>query len=170
MQDTIGHTALEALKNIVSQISLPFASLLASPFASLGINLLAHAFGVDETNLGKLTETIAQDKESAIKIRQLLLQHETAFAKLQSENYKTEVDDRKSARARESDMAKAGYRDWVPTFLALGFLLNYAGIQFYCVTHVNASTDLISARFQDVLMLIMSYFFGSAYKQSRTTS
>ena len=160
MLDTIGRTAFETLTNVVSKISLPFASLLSSPFASFGIDLLAHAFGIDASKLDDLAKKISEDTQASIKINTLLLHHQTAIEKINAENYKTEVDDRKSAREREIAL-----KDWVPTILAVGFLINYACIQFYCVSHPSSEVDVISARFQDVLIMIMSYFFGSAYRQ-----
>jgi hypothetical protein len=57
------------------------------------------------------------------------------------------------------------YLEFVPAFLAIGFLINYAAVQFYCVIHENAANDIISARFQDVLIMIISYYFGSSHKE-----
>lgn len=58
---------------------------------------------------------------------------------------------------------KIKYSDFVQTLLALGFLVNYAAIQIYCVTHDSKNMDIISARFQDVLIIIISYYFGSSH-------
>jgi|ERR1017187_3140514 hypothetical protein len=162
MPDITGRTALETLKNVVEKISVPFASLLLSPMGSLATQLLATAFGGEGSTLMQLAAKISDDPEAIAKIKALENEHQTAIEKINSENFKTEVDDRKSAREREIQL-----KDHVPTILAIGFLINYAALQFYCVTHPSNIIDIMSARFQDVLMLIMSYYFGSSYKKSQ---
>lgn len=131
-----------------------------SPFASIGLSLIGRAFNVnDGINISNVAKAVLSDTEAQIKLKALENEHFETLAKLAAKNYETEVSDRKSARWREVSL-----RDYVPTILAIGFLINYAAIQFYCVTHPSTELDVISARFQDVLIMIMSYYFGSSHK------
>lgn len=159
------------LVELIKSVSLASApllgSLLGSPLAGIGVSLLGNAFNVDPKNIDALVATINNDPEGHIKIRSIETKHLEVLAQIAAQNYQNEVDDRKNARARELELAKNGFRDWVPTILAVGFLINYAAIQFYCVTHPVSISDVISARFQDVLIMIISYYFGSRHKTSR---
>jgi hypothetical protein len=134
-------------------------AVLGSPVAGVGLALLGNLFGVDSKDVKAIANAIQNDPEALIKIKTLEYQHAASLAQIAAQNYQTEVEDRKSAREREVSL-----RDYVPTILAVGFLLNYAMIQFYCVTHPSSAIDIISARFQDVLIMIMSYYFGSSHK------
>lgn len=158
-----GRTLLEDLGNVVTKSAPLLGTVLGSPLAGVGISLLGSLFGVDPKRTDKLVEAINNDPEAVIKLKTLENQHYETLMQIASQNYVTEVDDRKNARERE-----VALRDYVPTFLALGFLVNYAAIQFYCVTHSNSVNDVISARFQDVLIMIMSYYFGSSHKEKPT--
>jgi len=157
-----GLTTLESIAGMVGKSAPLLGTVLGSPLAGIGVSLLAQLFGVNPKDTDKLMEAIKNDPEAAIKIKTLEFQHQEALLQLESQNYAAEVNDRTNARAREIAL-----RDYVPTFLAVGFLLNYALIQFYCVTHNNTVNDIISARFQDVLIMIMSYYFGSSHKEKQ---
>ena len=146
----------------VSKIAPILGSVLGSPLAGVAVSLLASYFGVNSRDVKAIADAVQNDPDSSFKLRQLEYQHAETLAQIAAQNYLTEVDDRKSARARETSL-----RDYVPTILAIGFLLNYAIIQFYCVTHPSVAIDVISARFQDVLIMIMSYYFGSSHKRDK---
>lgn len=147
------------LNDIVSKSAPLLGSLLGSPLAGIGIGWLSNLFGADPNDVTDLVNKIKNDPEAELKLRGLQFQHEQELLKIAATNYQTEVDDRKNAREREVSL-----HDYVPTILAIGFLLNYAAIQFYCVTHQTPGNDIISARFQDVLIMIISYYFGSSHK------
>ncbi len=147
------------LNDIVSKSAPLIGSLLGSPLAGIGISWVANLFGADPMNTQDIIDKINADPEAALKLKTLEYQHQEMLENISASNYKTEVDDRKSAREREIAL-----NDWVPTILAVGFLINYAIMQFYCVSHISAANDIISARFQDVLIMIVSYYFGSSHK------
>lgn len=155
-----GLTTLESIGSLIAKSAPLLGSVLGSPLAGIGISLLSSVFGVDSADSNKLLEAIKNDPDAILKIKQLEYSHKAALLDIQSKNYATEVDDRKNARNREIVL-----RDHVPTFLALGFLIIYALIQIYCVTHDNSVNDIISARLQDILIMIISYYFGSAHKE-----
>lgn len=148
------------LNDIVSKSAPLLGSMLGSPLAGVGIGWIANLFGADPKNTQDIIEKITSDPEANIKLKTLEYQHQEELQKIAVSSYQVEVDDRKSARQREISL-----HDYVPTILAVGFLVNYALIQGYCVTHPGSSNDIISARFQDVLIMIISYYFGSSHKE-----
>lgn len=152
---------LNDIGNLISKTAPTIATALGGPIAGTVVTLLENAFGVPKE---QLMDTISITPDAVLKLKTLEMQHCEELARINSTNYQTEVDDRKSARQREISL-----HDFVPSALAIGFLLNYAAIQFYCVTHNNTINDIISARFQDVLIMIISYYFGSTHKQLTTT-
>lgn len=151
---------LNDLATVVAKSAPLLGTVLGSPLAGIGISLLSSIFGVSAKDTSGLLSAITTDPESAIKLKELELTHAETLAQIAAGVYQTEVDDRTNARAREIQL-----HDYVPTILAIGFLINYAAIQFYCVTHATSANDIISARFQDVLIMIMSYYFGSSHKE-----
>lgn len=134
-----------------------------NPVAGMAINLIAQAFGANKDDPEDILNKINSDPEYQVKLKKIEFTHEDVLVNSDVSNYKTEVEDRKDARKRQID-----FQDWVPTFLAIGFLINYAVVQFYCVMHPSVN-DIISARFQDVLIMIMSYYFGSMHKKNNAS-
>ena len=152
---------LTELINVVKNAAPVMAGILGGNGAALAVSLLGNLFGKPtNTTISELLEAIKSTPDYEIKLKTLEYQYKESLAQVAVTNYQTEVDDRKSARTREIAL-----HDYVPTLLALGFLVNYAIMQFYCVTHENAANDIISARFQDVLIMIISYYFGSSHKK-----
>lgn len=149
---------IDKIIGLIGTAAPVLGTVLGSPAAGVGIGLLANLFGTDK-DPEKILASILGDPESLIKIKELELKHIEVLNQITAQNYATEVDDRKSARLREMTI-----KDYIPTILSIGFLLNYAAIQFYCVTHPTNAVDVISARFQDILIMIMSYYFGSSHK------
>lgn len=147
--------ASSGLGTVVSKVAPVLGAVLGTPLAGMGLSLLGNLFGLDAKNINGLVEAV---EKNPLEVKKLELAHLEALEAIASKNYEIEVDDRKSARAREINL-----KDHIPMLLSVGFLLNYAAIQFYCVTHPSNAIDIISARFQDVLIMIMSYYFGSSH-------
>lgn len=59
-------------------------------------------------------------------------------------------------------LKKIRKHDWVPSILAIGLLIIYSIVQIYCIFHNGSDDDIISARIQDILIMIISYYFGSS--------
>jgi len=148
------------LNDIVSKSAPLLGSMLGSPLAGIGVSWLANLFGADPKNTQDIIDKITADPEAILKLKTLEYQHKEELEKIAVSAYQVEVDDRKSARDREVSL-----HDYVPTILAVGFLCNYAIIQLYCVTHPGNANDIISARLQDVLIMIISYYFGSSHRE-----
>lgn len=149
----------------VENIAPSLVGALTTPFAGVVTGLLGKCFGVEfkdivpsANDITKVVEAMRSDPETLFKLKQFEFENEKFLQEINSRNYLASIDDRKSARGREQSL-----HDWVPTILAIGFLVNYALIQAYCVTHSSPTSDLISARFQDILLMIISYYFGSSH-------
>lgn len=159
MDGSIGRIAVENIRHLVSQSAPLLGTILGTPLAGIGLSLLGSVFGVDSTDSTRLIAAIKNDPETVIKLKTLEYNHAEEFARIAAQNYQTEVDDRKSARER--DIAT---RDKIPTFLSIGFLLIYCVIQIYCIVNPGQQDDIISARLQDILVIIVSYYFGSSHR------
>lgn len=58
------------------------------------------------------------------------------------------------------------WNDRVRAIISVGFLLAYIGLQsFIVMSHDYPHHDLVSARLQDALMLILAYWFGASHKK-----
>lgn len=145
------------LAKLVSKAAPTIGSLFGTPLAGIGISLLSDAFGGDAD---KLLTTISNNPDAILKLKELEAKHSENILIAKNALYQTEVDDRKNARSLEMQT-----NSYFPSLLATGFLIIYSAIQFYCVTHNNSVNDIISARLQDVLIMIMSYYFGSSHKE-----
>lgn len=151
LSDVIKHEILP----VVSKVAPLLGSVLGSNLADVGISLIAQAFGVTPSDISKLDRVIANDPEAAIKLRTLEYEHAATLAKIAAQNYQTEVDDRKNARDMKSI---------VPHILAFCFLIIYSFVQYEVINHPGEVDDIISARVQDILIMVFSYYFGSAFK------
>lgn len=155
----IGLTTLESIAALVAKFSPLLGTVLETPMAGVAMSLIGGHFGIDPKNTDAILTRLQNDPETITHLKEIEKNHEETLLQIASENFKGEEMDRQSARQRQMAL-----RDHVPTLLALGFLCNYAVVQFYCVTHLGSGMDMISARFQDVLMVIVSYYFGSCHK------
>lgn len=147
---------MQDIVTIVSKSAPLLGTALGSPLAGMALGLIAHLFGVNSNDQNAILSAL-QSPESAAKLQQLQNEHLEALEQIQATNYQTEVDDRKNARQREITL-----KDHVPTILSILFLISYVGIQLYIVMYPQSADDIISARLQDVLIMIISYYFGSS--------
>jgi hypothetical protein len=124
--------------------------------------MIANAFNANPSDPQDIINKINLDPNSQIKLLELQQTHEIELTKLALQADIENNKDRASARQREVEMAKAGQRDWMPSILAVGFLLIYATVQLYIIMEPGVQDDVISARMQDVLMVIIAFYFGSS--------
>lgn len=155
MDDTI-----KKIFDIVGKSAPVVASALGSPVAGIALSLLGNAFGGSPQDPNSILEKLTNDPETQIKLAQIEADHSTTLFQAQTARYAISVEDRKDARARE-----IAIHDHMPAILALGFLIIYAAIQFYCVEYGSPGDDIISARLQDVIIMIFGYYFGSSVSQ-----
>jgi hypothetical protein len=151
---------LDKLKNIVGATAPLLASVIGSNYYGIALSILAKFLGTGD-NVTDIISKISSTPDMALKLKQLENEHAEVLKKLANDEFAHEVDDRKDARLREKEL-----HDFVPTVLALGFLVIYAFFQFYVINKTQtASNDIISARFQDGLMYILAYYFGGMHKK-----
>lgn len=152
--------ATQNLQKLIGTYAPILATALGSPIAGMAMALIANLFGIDKNDTQGLIDKITLDPDSKIKLKELENEHLESLQQIVATNYQTEVDDRKSAREREENL-----HDNMPRILSIGFLITYALIQLYCITHPGTEDDIISARLQDILVIIVSYYFGSSHKE-----
>lgn len=150
------------LKDVVSTVAPVLGTALGGPAGGLVLSMITNALGFkkdSEPTSDDLINAIQTDPAAQLRLKQLQNDHAEELAKIEAQNYQTEVEDRKSAR----NMA-AVLKDHVHTILAVSFVLIYAVVQIInlCMTIHN---DLTSARVQDIMVMIISFYFGSSIKQ-----
>lgn len=150
----------EYIYNAVARYAPILASTLISPLAGVGLSMLGSLLNVNANDQQAIKDKIDCMPDFEIKVKELELNNQQLLLRIMAQNYEVEVDDRKSARMREIQT-----HDNVPKFLAIGFLVVYALIQCYCAFYPISNNDIISARLQDILVMIISYYFGSSYKE-----
>lgn len=143
----------------MQDVAPTLASVLGSPIAGIAISLISSAFGLTSKKPEDILNAIAQTPDAQIRLKQLESEHAIELAKIANIDYETEVDDRKAAREREITL-----HDHVPAILAYLFVACYVAVQFYCIFMPNTINDIISARVQDILIMVVSYYFGSSHK------
>lgn len=63
------------------------------------------------------------------------------------------------------DATEHKFVDHVPMIIALFFCFIYAVIQLLAIFSHGAD-DIISARVQDIMVMIIGFYFGASYKRS----
>ena len=149
MGGSIGVIASDLIK-IVGKSAPVLARALGSPLAGTALALLSSAFGVSPDNLAA---TIAADPEAELKLKTLEYQHAEELARIDAGDFQVATADSQNARANFG-------HDHVAMFLAILFSMIYAGIQFAALYNPSTQDDVISARVQDILLMIISFYFG----------
>lgn len=149
------------LKSIVSKVAPVLGTALGGQAGGLVGALISSAFGGNK-NPDDLAQVIANDPEAAIKLKSIEYQHMQELERINALNYQTEVDDRKSARQMQVDS-----KSYMPAVLAISFVVIYACIQYFVISNPGGQDDVISARVQDILVMIISFYFGSSHNQRR---
>lgn len=150
-----------SLATVVAKFSPLLGSALSTvcPIAGLVVKALGLAFG--GTTQDEIAANIAGDPDAAVKIKQLETEHEDALLQVQ-------LGIRQGAYEREELVTKAtGKGDWCLHFLAISFTLCfflYSSLALFRATYFDKGMwhDLLN-----VEMLILSFYFGASYVQSR---
>lgn len=150
------------LISIVSKVAPVLGTALGTPLAGVAISLIAKLFGGDEKSISDIKDKILSTPDYELKLKQLEYEHIETLLKINSTDYATEVDDRKNARDLEVQS-----KSIVPSIIAISFLVIYSAIQYFVISHPTTQDDIISARVQDIFIMIISYYFGSTHKSSK---
>lgn len=156
-----------ALAKIVASASPLVASALGSPLSGIVISLLANLFGANPKDTDDLISKINKDPDATLKLKKLEIDHSDTLAQIAAQEYETEVDDRKDARAN------AGlYKDFLrhmAYIVTLGFFIALGLLFVPPINPPQAERELLSMLIGVLVSkwaTIIDFFYGSARKQA----
>lgn len=148
---------LDLAKQLVN-LGLPFlGKIVAGSAGETVAKTILNTIGIsDDQPDDAIAQALNDPKnlDKLIELQKLMIEHE-----------KNVLDDVANARQRQVELAKAGIHDYVPEILALSFIVIYAVVQLYVLYHPGGQDDMISARVQDIVMIIVGFYFGNAYRK-----
>jgi hypothetical protein len=136
------------LQDVVGTVAPGIATVLGGPLAGVAVKALSELFlGKSEGTADELQQAITNaSPDLLIKLKEL----DKGF-------YQIDADDRANARQRQIDL-----HDWTPNVIAFTFLIGYFVLQYYFITtSATPFQEQVSARLQDIMMMIFGYFFGA---------
>lgn len=148
---------LKELGKSVSKYAPLIGDILPIPAGRIIGEIIADKFGGNIENPLELSKKIERNPEAAIILASIQSNYEIEINKIRLQYYSEENKDRNSARNREIVL-----KDWMPTFIAISFIIIYSVLQAYIIYVPGSGDDVISARLQDILVMIISYYFGSS--------
>lgn len=158
----IGDYALKSAPLLGAVLGGPAGAAVGSIGAAV-----ASAFGGNHEDLDDLSKRILSDPEAELKFAKIQSDHLIELQRLSVNQANNYLLDKQSARGREVDMAKSGNRDWTPIVISIIFVVGYFLLMTTNLWDKQAFNDIESARVQDALMLILSYYFGSSAKSEK---
>lgn len=135
--------------------------IISGPAGTAMGEIVSSAFGVKSTP-DDVINAINADPQSALKLIEIQNERRSELENNVLQYFIEENADRADARSMNVKLAEVG-KDQVIKILAYGILVIYAIIQLCVIFHVGQSDDLISARVQDLMMIIVGFYFGSSY-------
>ena len=130
---------------------------------AVGGNILTGNIGGAVESVGNILKEKSESDENA---RNLLIEFEQFKMTYEKELFELEVDDRKSARTREVEMAKTGKTDWLmyaTGLTALGsFVLIIISVIFIEETQSNKLFIHLMGMVEGAAISIFSFYFGSS--------
>lgn len=148
---------LKTLGQTVAKYAPIIGDILPLPGGRVIGQIIADKFGGSIDNPTELAQKIDNNPEAAIILATIQSNYEIEINKIRLQYYVEENKDRDSARKREIEL-----RDWMPAAMAIAFIAIYAILQAYIIYLPGHTEDVISARLQDILVMIVSYYFGSS--------
>ena len=156
-----GLTALYDIIKFCESVAPHLARILGGSYLDIGITILRLIFNCgSNSSYSDILEKIKNDPDAETKIKQAELDNERTFQILQSQVISSDNEDKTNARAREISL-----RDHVPFIIAIVFFVGYIVLQFYSILHNHSFDSFISSNAQPILIMIMSYYFGSSHTE-----
>jgi len=148
-------------KSIVKSVAPALGTALGGPLAGAATKFIADKLlgngDATENDISKYISGASPDQ--LIKLKELDQQFELRIQELGVDIYKIEVDDRKSARERESNL-----NDWTPRVLAFMII----GSFLYAVFSISKDGNITNTEESFLLLLsnlttyVLAYYFGSS--------
>jgi hypothetical protein len=169
------------IKNLVKAVSKGapiIGSLIGGPAggaAGTALALLARAFGADPENPEEILQTIKNDPEAYVKLRQIEAEHERELTALALKSKIADLDDRQSAREREIQITKStgkkDYNLYVTAWCVLtGFFILTAVLMFYPLPEGSSqAVYMLFGALAGGFGTVLQYFFGSSKGSSDKT-
>jgi len=112
-------------------------------------------------------DKINESKIDATEKQRLLQELELRRMEFQKELYELEVRDRESARLRESELAKAGQRDYMQYFVGVVGLVTFGYIVYFLTNRIVPSDNReifihMVGIVEGVIISIFGYYYGSS--------
>jgi hypothetical protein len=98
MAGSTGVTDGNSLLSLVSKYAPFLGAVLGTPFAGMGLSIIARALGLDSTKADAIQSALVADPNLALKLKEIEATHATELAQILAQEYAVEVDDRKDAR------------------------------------------------------------------------
>lgn len=147
-------------KALVKKVAPVIGTALGSPIAGMALKFLGDKFLGNEnaTEQDIASYILSASPDTLLKLKQSDNEFAAKMAQVGVDLEKIAADDRASARNRQIAM-----HDWTPNILAFIFLVGYFLIQWHFAnTPLTQGQEILSARIQDAMMLILAFFFGSS--------
>lgn len=152
-------------KSIVRTVAPALGTALGSPLAGVAVKFIADKFlGNPEATEGEIaTSIISSSPEQLVKLKELDNNFALEMKKLDIDIYNIDYLDRNSARDREKTV-----KDRTPSILAYGILIGFFLVIWKLLSDgtLSDSEQVILNTMSNLLMLALSYYFGSSNKTS----
>jgi hypothetical protein len=173
--------SLDDLGKTVSKYAPLLGAVLPFPGAAALGTLISETFGGDVNKPQELISRIMQDPEASIKLATIQSNERIEIERLAVESMKAQNEDLANARSREIEISKIpeSQRDKEPFIIAIMFLIGYFALATLIVVAI-VTNQVSTAELQPIIqmlkdmglatMIILTFYFGSAYKQSKQTT
>lgn len=153
------------LGSLVKTAAPLLGSALGSPLAGMAVSLIANAFGVKSNDVSELMTAIQNDPNATVKLKEIEAEHEEALAKIASENYAIEADDRKDARAS----AVTGSYEWFVHLLTVVVTSGFFGciLLVFLIKADDSDQHILNMMIGSLgttWVQVISYYFGNIRK------
>lgn len=146
----------------IGKVAPVLATAIGGPVGGLVTEFVCSLLGIKHEDL----PSYAADPNNAVKLQEIESQYKIQLAQLSANNFSKEIEDTASARNREIEEEKiTGKRDWFVPILAASFVAIYAIIQIYAIYSPGNQDDVISARLQDIILMICGYYWGNSHRK-----
>jgi hypothetical protein len=150
-------------KNLVKTVAPLLGTALGGPLAGAATKFIADKFlGSPDATEEDISKALAfASPEQLVKLKELDNSFALEMKKLDIDLYNIDYLDRNSARDREKTI-----KDWTPSILAYGIAIGFFATVWKLLSDgtLSDSEQVILNTMSNLLMLALSYYFGSSNK------